>query len=264
MFEEIIGRLETLFPLLHHNEEYHASHHPSSPPSVLPSSLARLGESIHFYMENSDPALITKYFSFMPTSMMKPPVIAVLAIEYSVKYSYPFMVFSHEAVHLTSAFSDIAMMEKHRSHINETLGISELPLIVKTITVGVKHHGSKDFFMVTELGNVKIDKRTKEKLSEATGIPRHAMKRHFHINDPDFDPVRNLGLSPGHVGPFPYFVRNLAHILFLKKEIPRELVAIRLTPFDTLIITEILFERLMMAYMKWKGRDVVFISADSD
>nr|VFK02467.1 MAG: hypothetical protein BECKH772B_GA0070898_102824 [Candidatus Kentron sp. H]VFK02628.1 MAG: hypothetical protein BECKH772A_GA0070896_102811 [Candidatus Kentron sp. H]VFK05567.1 MAG: hypothetical protein BECKH772C_GA0070978_102831 [Candidatus Kentron sp. H] len=196
--------------------------------------------------------------------MMKPPVITVLAVECSVKYGYPFMIFSHEAIHLTSAFSDIAMMEEHGSHIKETLGISELPLIVKTITVGVKHHGNKDFFMVTELGDPKIDRQIKGKPSEATGIPRHAMKRHFHINDPDFDPVRNMGLSPGHVGPFPYFVRNLAHILFLRKEIPCQFVAIRLTPFDTLIIIEILFEMLMMAYMKWKGREVIFISADDN
>ena len=109
---------------------------------------------------------------------------------------------------------------------------------------------------------MKVDKKLKKKLSRVTGISNSSIKHHFYINPPDFDPVLNLGLSAGNVGPFPYFINDLEEIIFLKKETPSEFVAVRLTPFDTLIITERLFEILMVAYLRSKGREVTFIVED--
>ena len=191
--------------------------------------------------------------------MMKPLIVAIASIEYSMRYDYPFTIFSHQAIYQNSAFSDTVMMETQEDYIKETLGIYQLPPIIKTITIGVRHDGNNHFLMLSELGDIRVDKRLKWKLSEIMGIPKHAIKRHFHINDPSFDPVRNLGLAPGNVGPFPYFIRELEYILFLKNKTLCEFVAIRFTPFDTLIISEILFEMLMMAYLKWKGKEIIFI-----
>nr|VFJ98312.1 MAG: hypothetical protein BECKH772A_GA0070896_101366 [Candidatus Kentron sp. H]VFJ98504.1 MAG: hypothetical protein BECKH772B_GA0070898_101363 [Candidatus Kentron sp. H]VFK03540.1 MAG: hypothetical protein BECKH772C_GA0070978_101342 [Candidatus Kentron sp. H] len=263
--DEIVSRfqrLSTIFPFSEAGRLIKNPYTPHSSPPFLPSSFVRLEESIRFYMETSDPSLIKKYCSLMSIPMIKPPIVAILATEISMERSYPFTIFSHEAIHQNSAFSDVAMMEKHGTYIREALNTSELPPIVKTITVGIGRHGNESYFMVTELGDLRINKQLKKKLSEATGVPNSTMKHHFHINDQGFDPIRNLGLSPGNVGPFPYFIRRLEHIIFLKKEISCELVAIRFTPFDTLIITEALFEMLMIAYMKWKGRQIIFIRID--
>jgi len=202
-----------------------------------------LEHALNIYKTESDMSLILEYFSHILPQTLKPPIVSILAAKLSFGNHLPIMALSHDVIQTGAAIVDLKIIDEYQQRIYATLGFHEPPFVVKTITVSVEYQKRKRFLLLTGLDDWKVSIQLKERLSEITDLPKNALNHKFRINDPEFDPLVNLGLAPGYVGPFPYFIKNLDYLIFLNNnEKKTRLVAVRLTPFDMLIFAEELFQ----------------------
>lgn len=222
--------------------------------------LCKLEESLEAWDRFKDAALVANYFGEVRSEACKPPAVAMALHGFCKAAGFPFIVLRHEVLEERAAASDVAIIEAFRETIRNRLGNAELPLVVKTLTMGVRVKGRKFFLLLGELGDVRLNRELETKLHQVTGLPAHALKHDLEINDPEFNPAQHLGLEPGNVGLFPYFLRGVEHLLFREEPSidPSRLVALRFTPTDTLVLTKKACESAMAAWVSLIGREIRF------
>lgn len=202
------------------------------------------------------------YFRAIPTEYAKPPLIALTAWKASREMREPIFAMSHESLKEISAECDGENLLQHRKLIRQHIGVDSLPEVVKTLTGSVHMPDGKIFFMIAQIGTMPISPQIRKEISKATKLPLSRVK-HMVLNDRDFDTVKQLGLAPGYVGPFSYRYMGLKYIFYIIAYPDDcshpDLVALRFTPFDTLVFSRTVFESLLIAYAMWAKVNTIFL-----
>lgn len=176
-----------------------------------------------------------------------------------------FALLSHEASQTMADKEQIILV--HQEEIEEQLD-EKNPVInaLKTITLSVDHKGVRGYFLVSGLGDFRIDPAAKrdlaphiKKILKAEGNP---MNGRIRVNPPEFNSTHRLGINPGIVGPFADFRMfedgGLDGILLYRPSVLQGYTAIAASPTDTLIADE---HALVGTLMGWQG-DIPFRLVD--
>lgn len=146
-----------------------------------------------------------------------------------------------------------------RGEIEKQLGITQ-PKIqpLKTITLQIKK-GGPYYFLVSGLGDFRIDRRAKKALEpavqKALGVEGNVMNGSININPlEEFPPAVNLGLEPGIISPFADLARfggdqKLKGLLYYRSK-NTGYAAIAASKTTTLIVHHSV---LPSALLQWQG-----------
>lgn len=144
-----------------------------------------------------------------------------------------------------------------RREIEEQLGVTQ-PKIqpLKTITLQVQHQGKPHYFLVSGLGDFRIDREMKKAMEpavqKALGVEGNVMNGRININPPEeFSPVIHLRLQPGIVSPFADLTRfggdhQLSGLLYYRSK-DKGYAAIAASATTTLVIDHSILSSILLS-----------------
>jgi hypothetical protein len=215
-----------------------------------------LKKCIDEFLATNDASLMRSYLAQFQQTEYKSPISILGAAWLSNQWNEYMHVCEHAKMVDRSARCDDEYLAQ--CCLPEQLLQYGVPPIVKTVTIVVHTDSTTYSIVVTEFGDVKVDKETLRQISEATGISKNALMKHAHVNSTEFDPCARLGQQPGHAGPFPHFVDKVDCFVFRQLDKP-SYVALRATPDDIICVNRRILQPLARAYLEKLGHRYVVI-----
>lgn len=204
-------------------------------------------------------SLLRGYFERYPSTVYKSPVGLLAAVILSNVWHSPIHVCEHAKMRDLSAHNDQQYLLQ--CCLPPEIAQYGTPAVVKTVSILAKTESGNKSIVVTELGDVRLDDETLQRISNATGISMRALTKHSHLNSGDFRPIARLGLQPGHIGPFPHFVDEVDYFVFRQMDKPAY-VAVRFTPDDIVCVDRRILQPLARAFLEKLGKKYIVIDAE--
>lgn len=214
-----------------------------------------LSTALNVWYETGDLSLIQSRCFLMARSHLA-PVFVMNAYGFIGDFRLPngekrpFMIINHDPSF--SAGENAEALAKQTEVIYQTLGVNELPQVLKTVTLVFSHQGINYATLVSGIGDFKLDRKTKVDIGSELGLPK-SVSRTTIVNPPDFDTTLFLGLQPGMVKPIlePHLVGNMQGICYLRgRARPGDFVVVSVSHIDSMIMQVGDFEYLFGNYAK--------------
>lgn len=207
--------------------------------------------ALETWYDTGDLSLIQGRCLLMPRSHLA-PVFVMNAYGFIDEFRLPdgqkrpFMIVNHDPSF--SAGDNAENLAKQAEDVYQTLGINELPQVLKTVTLRFNDKGT---VLVSGIGDFRLDRETRIAIGSELGFPK-SEARTATINPADFDTTVYLGLQPGMVKPIlePHLVGNVAGICYLKGRVkPEDFMAISVSHVDSIVMQARDFEFLFADYV---------------
>lgn len=218
------------------------------------AAAGRLQDCVAALTQHRNVVPVKNYFGQFAIESCKAPIAFVAGALLSKLVGVPFAIHSHEPLVDPSARADHESLCESASCLPSEVMTHGFPAVVKTVTMVVHAQQGKHFLSISSLGDVAVDDYTLHAISEQTGLSRTALKHHSHINTPEFDPLKRLGLEAGNIGPFPHHVEDVHHFILRQIDKPGY-IAVRFTPRDTVCFARRLCQPLIISYLRMLGRE---------
>lgn len=218
-----------------------------------------LEEALGKLVSDDDPNLLISRTMQLPRAHM--PIDAVaLTYEMCVRSVPPLLyaIITHK--HSYSVAEKAEILRQKRKEITAKLGSDESPTPIKTLTVEIEDSGVTRHFLLSGVGDFRINNQAKARLAEELGVSKSVMGR-MKINPEEFDTTLFIGLLPGVVGPFvqPHLLGNLVNVIYLKNAGESSgFVALAVSPIDTFIVERPTFELLLDSWYGYNQNGIPF------
>ncbi len=205
------------------------------------AAIPDLETALALWLETGDRSLILARTFMMPRAHIS-PVFVMNAYGFTQQerladgQKRPILIVKQEPSF--SAGDNAQMLALQRDEICSALGISDLPQVLKTVTLKYKRGDSSYIVLVSGVGDFRVDRDLKRAIGSQLDLS-NSVSRESVVNPRDFDTTLVLGLQPGLVKPIlePHLAANINGIAYLTGIAePNSYVALSISHIDTMIM----------------------------